>query len=463
MERKTIGAFLAVLRKANGMTQQQVADRLSVSNKTVSKWERDESLPDITLIPALAEMFHVTSDEILRGQRLEQTERTETAQEKRAEKTHSQARTIIARTISRHLNGTTIAAAILAVGMIALFTVSYAFYKPVLGFGVFMIFLLAGLVMEFLSTNRARTALTGGEMIDEDDALSAEKELLKKTKGLISAAAVLIVWALPLVLIRSEIYTDSVIEISSYLGLAPALALLSVLVWLMTEAICVRIWPELREGYERTEKKLRRLYAAAGCALALVLMAAFAGFMSAGSTVMKAAEREVWVDFDDDAAAKEFEEMAEDCAQGGEAWIDYCRENMRERGVPWKGTIADADRDYLIEHGFLSEPNAGEAGYSDVPEDEETLLADQYMWAFFPDMVNIDGTGISFEVAIYYTGDSETQFGILASAFFGAAVLAALALLRRRYILKAAEERRLHEQALEGDREEEPETEEDEE
>ena len=116
MERKTIGAFLAVLRKANGMTQQQVADRLNVSNKTVSKWERDESLPDITLIPALAEMFHVTSDEILRGQRLEQTLRTEGAQEKRAEKTNIQARALIARTMNRHLNWTTGAAAVLAVG-----------------------------------------------------------------------------------------------------------------------------------------------------------------------------------------------------------------------------------------------------------------------------------------------------------------------------------------------------------
>lgn len=70
MENKTIGSFIAVLRKSNGMTQQEVADRLNVSNKTINKWERDESYPEITLIPVLAELFGVTSDEILRGQRV---------------------------------------------------------------------------------------------------------------------------------------------------------------------------------------------------------------------------------------------------------------------------------------------------------------------------------------------------------------------------------------------------------
>ncbi|HHW74983.1 MAG TPA: helix-turn-helix transcriptional regulator, partial [Firmicutes bacterium] len=75
MEKKTMGAFIAALRKAGGMTQQEVADRLSVSNKTISKWERDEGYPEITIIPALAELFDVTSDEILRGGRIPQQDR----------------------------------------------------------------------------------------------------------------------------------------------------------------------------------------------------------------------------------------------------------------------------------------------------------------------------------------------------------------------------------------------------
>ena len=69
MEKKSIGQFTAVLRKASGMTQMQLAERLNVSDKAVSRWERDESAPDLTLIPIIAEIFGVTSDEILRGER----------------------------------------------------------------------------------------------------------------------------------------------------------------------------------------------------------------------------------------------------------------------------------------------------------------------------------------------------------------------------------------------------------
>ena len=64
MEKKTIGTFIAALRKSSGMTQQELADKLNVSNKAVSRWERDECAPDISLIPALAEIFNVTCDEL---------------------------------------------------------------------------------------------------------------------------------------------------------------------------------------------------------------------------------------------------------------------------------------------------------------------------------------------------------------------------------------------------------------
>ena len=69
MEKKTMGKFIAVLRKANGMTQQELADKLLVSDKTVSKWERDDRMPDISLLPVMAEIFGITTDELLRGER----------------------------------------------------------------------------------------------------------------------------------------------------------------------------------------------------------------------------------------------------------------------------------------------------------------------------------------------------------------------------------------------------------
>ena len=68
MDVQKTGAYLAMLRKIKGMTQQEAADRLGVSNKTVSKWESGGGLPDITVLPALAELYGVTADDILAGE-----------------------------------------------------------------------------------------------------------------------------------------------------------------------------------------------------------------------------------------------------------------------------------------------------------------------------------------------------------------------------------------------------------
>lgn len=67
--KQSIGEFLATLRRAHGYTQQQIADKLNISNKTVSAWERGTVLPDILMLPALAELYGVTTDEILSGER----------------------------------------------------------------------------------------------------------------------------------------------------------------------------------------------------------------------------------------------------------------------------------------------------------------------------------------------------------------------------------------------------------
>ncbi len=91
MEKKSIGQFIAVMRKANGLTQQEVADRLHVSNKTVSRWERDESAPDLSLVPALAELLGVTCDELLRGERIIGSADTK----KKSEKTGKQLNALI--------------------------------------------------------------------------------------------------------------------------------------------------------------------------------------------------------------------------------------------------------------------------------------------------------------------------------------------------------------------------------
>lgn len=61
----TLGKRIMALRKAAGMTQEQVAEHLGVSPQAVSKWENDVSCPDVTMIPRIAQLFNVSTDELL--------------------------------------------------------------------------------------------------------------------------------------------------------------------------------------------------------------------------------------------------------------------------------------------------------------------------------------------------------------------------------------------------------------
>ena len=65
MKKKSLGMMIAELRKANGMTQLELADRMGVTDKAVSKWERDLSCPDLSSMPKLAEIFDMSVDELM--------------------------------------------------------------------------------------------------------------------------------------------------------------------------------------------------------------------------------------------------------------------------------------------------------------------------------------------------------------------------------------------------------------
>lgn len=68
------GNFLYSLRKGKGMTQQELADMLNVTNKAISKWETGEAFPETAQLVPLATIFGVTVDELLRGRRETETD-----------------------------------------------------------------------------------------------------------------------------------------------------------------------------------------------------------------------------------------------------------------------------------------------------------------------------------------------------------------------------------------------------
>lgn len=71
MDQIKTGRFIAEQRKAHGMTQRQLAEKLSVSDKTVSKWECGNGLPEVSLMLPLCKLLSINVNELLSGERLD--------------------------------------------------------------------------------------------------------------------------------------------------------------------------------------------------------------------------------------------------------------------------------------------------------------------------------------------------------------------------------------------------------
>ena len=68
MSNKNLGEMISFLRKEKGMTQSELAEKMNVTDKAVSKWERNLACPDVNSIPKLAEILGITVEELLNAQ-----------------------------------------------------------------------------------------------------------------------------------------------------------------------------------------------------------------------------------------------------------------------------------------------------------------------------------------------------------------------------------------------------------
>ena len=69
MDQKRIGSFLRELRTEKGLTQEQLAEKLNVSGRTVSRWENGNNMPDLSIIVELADFYDIDIRELLNGER----------------------------------------------------------------------------------------------------------------------------------------------------------------------------------------------------------------------------------------------------------------------------------------------------------------------------------------------------------------------------------------------------------
>jgi transcriptional regulator with XRE-family HTH domain len=81
MDTKKIGMFLKQLRNENGMTQEQLGEKLGVSNKTISRWETGNYMPPVDCLNMLSDIYHISINEILGGERASGDEFTKMAEQ----------------------------------------------------------------------------------------------------------------------------------------------------------------------------------------------------------------------------------------------------------------------------------------------------------------------------------------------------------------------------------------------
>ena len=202
MQKKSIGQFIAALRKANGMTQKQLGERLNVSDKAVSRWERDECAPDLSLIPVIAEIFSVTSDEILRGERANpETAKTSADGGKRDKQ------------VTRLLNDaktklsirSIISAGIAMVGLLAAMICNFGFNRAYIGFMVACIFFLIAVICEAIFVKLAFSSVSTDDF--ESEKLSLCKKMFVKCAAITYFVVVFLFCAsLPLAFIPWDTY-----------------------------------------------------------------------------------------------------------------------------------------------------------------------------------------------------------------------------------------------------------------
>lgn len=204
MEKKTMGSFIAALRRANGMTQRELAERLNVSDKSVSRWECDDGYPDLSLIPVIAEIFGVTADELLRGERKVSVEGDpndsgnghEAGLGRKGQKELEHMKNMA---LNNFRSMSFMSIGVSALGLVAAAICNLAFNRASLGFLVGCIFFVSSIVFEAMVLN---SFLSMNSMDEHDDNLRFG--VIRMAEVSFCVTAVLPSFTLPLVLMVSD-------------------------------------------------------------------------------------------------------------------------------------------------------------------------------------------------------------------------------------------------------------------
>lgn len=206
MANKSIGQFIAALRKANGLTQKELAEKLNVSDKAISRWERDECSPDISLIPVIAEIFSVTCDELLCGERkAAEAVKSNANDAYLSPKAEKQQQRILKATLSEFKNRSCVVIAVAILGLVAAAVCNLGFNRAYIGFFVSVSFFAVSVVCQLVFTNKAFFSVSDVNTGDEEIG-RLKCTFVNIAGGVLSFIAVLTAFCLPLVIFPDDSY-----------------------------------------------------------------------------------------------------------------------------------------------------------------------------------------------------------------------------------------------------------------
>ena len=205
MDNIKIGMFLKALRKEKNFTQQQVADQLFLNPKTISKWENGDSIPDISIITTVANLYNVTVDEILKGER-NKVEVKETF--------NTQNENVLAKSIIKKHNvlliiSISLASLMFIVGLI-LGMIGYNYlYLVFIPFG-----LIIGLVPYLIAKNEAKAKIS--EINDENDKIVINRNIKRISFYYLDLNAAFIIFYLVTCLLYITAVNATIFALATY-------------------------------------------------------------------------------------------------------------------------------------------------------------------------------------------------------------------------------------------------------
>lgn len=321
MEKKTIGKFISALRRASGMTQRELGEKLFVSDKTVSRWERDECTPELSLIPVIAEIFGVTTDELLRGERnsTASAEREEPSRAKR-ERSEKQVRNMVFHKLRTFRNLSLISIGIALVGLLAAVIVNCGLHRAIIAFCVASAFYLAALICQVCFTSTAKLPLDGEDSLYDEAVSELGREATRLSVKVIAATLLLWVFTLPVGLVG---YSNAGLAYGFWLWQG-ALAVLGALViaylaWVLflKELLAKKGFVEWNEAEQVRAKCVKRLLIKTlAAALSIAIVFGLGVFVLEALTPVRFAEKDTFDNWEDFAA------FMEEGANTGYVWID---------------------------------------------------------------------------------------------------------------------------------------------